>query len=112
MLLSMAPYLHLFSAFYYWMEVILGFAYNEFWSSTLLCYIYWSKYYILSMHLLVLQECHVVYLIIQMNLNFYNAVETFGSVYNRNFWYLSLFLIFIGLLFRNKRLIAKQREQN
>ena len=72
-------------------------------------YIYWSKYYILSMHLLDLQECLVVYLIIQMNLSLYNAIETFGSVNYSYFWYLYLFLIFIGLLFKNKRKIAKQR---
>ena len=61
------------------------------------------------MHLLDLQECLVVYLIIQMNLSLYNAIETFGSVNYSYFWYLYLFLIFIGLLFKNKRKIAKQR---
>lgn len=48
-------------------------------------------------------------LIIQMNLNSYNSIETFGSMYYFNFWYLYLFLIFIGLLFKHKRIAAKQR---
>lgn len=48
-------------------------------------YIYWSEYYILSMHLLDLQECLVVFQIILMNLNLYNAIETFGSVYYSDF---------------------------
>lgn len=62
------------------------------------------------MHLLDLQECLDVFLIIQMNLNLYNSIETFGSMHYFNFWSLSLFLIFIGLLFKNKRIAAKQRE--
>jgi hypothetical protein len=44
-----------------------------------------------------------------MNLNSYNAIETFGSVNHCNFWYLFLYLIFTGLLFKNKRISAKQR---
>ena len=40
MLLSMVPFLHLFAAFYYWMEVILALHTMEFWTSTFLCYIY------------------------------------------------------------------------
>jgi len=48
-------------------------------------------------------------LITLMNLNLYNAIETFGSVYYRNFWSLYLYLIFIGLLFKNKRNLAKKR---
>lgn len=61
------------------------------------------------MHLVDLQECLVVFLIIRMSLNYYNSIETFGSMYYINFRYLFLFLIFIGLLFRNKRIAAKQR---
>lgn len=59
------------------------------------------------MHLLDLQVCHDVYQIIQMNLKSYNAIETFGSMYYPNFWCLSLFLTFIGLLFKNKRIGCK-----
>jgi hypothetical protein len=47
--------------------------------------------------------------IILMNLKSYNIIETFGSMYYPYFWYLYLFLIFTGLLFKHKRIAAKQR---
>lgn len=107
--LSMGAVFALFAAFYYWMEVILGFAYNEFWGQVHF-YVTFIGVNItfFPMHLLGLAGMPRRIPDYPDEFEVYNAIETFGS----SITLISVFIFifnFYWLLFKNKRIAAKQR---